>query len=160
SIRFVALLLILLPASLPAQNQKIPQAGPREDEIACTSYPEWTCFPTGRPARPETAEERTSRESEAARATATTPAYTSYPEWTWLPQSTASLSTETQPTETAAAPTSQTSADSPNCTSYPEWTCFPEVNEAQRSQVVQAKKTKSQTSSESRQPARQQGGAN
>lgn len=89
----VALSLVLLPALLSAQNLKINHAGGSEQrpieverQVSCTSYPEWMCFPSGSPAKPDPAEERASREVKAPRDAASIPACTAYPEWTCFPE--------------------------------------------------------------------------
>ncbi len=96
SIRFavlVALSLVLLPALLSAQNLKINHAGGPEqrpaeveEQVSCTSYPEWMCFPSGSPAKPDPAEGRASQEVKAPRDAASLPACTAYPEWACFPE--------------------------------------------------------------------------
>lgn len=138
-----AFALLVSPAGLLASDHTTRKAGKLkshpaaiEEQITCTAYPEWTCYPSGVPAKPETAEERAARELEASRAAAYRPLCTSYPEWTCLSQGIKARSAETRPTETVADPGSRASAGQPNCTSYPERTCSPQANEAQGSKKL------------------------
>ena len=122
--------IVIAAATLPVFAQKSTRAeqkafhGP--EQMECTSYPEYQCYPSGRPAQPESRAQADAKVAEEHAAALETPNCTSYPEY----------SCSTDEFSLSAEKRNETKSELVNpdaiawyavhndfCSAYPEWSC-------------------------------------
>ncbi len=125
TIASLAGLLLVLSALLSAQiaTREQLKVGGRAEAIECTSFPQYYCYASGKPANTLTAAEVDVFDKEAAHAAEHPPLCTSYPVFTCNPRET----TQGNPNVISPKEAARYAAINQLCTPYPYWSCYPEV---------------------------------
>ncbi len=112
---------VLASAQIPTREQQ--KIDGRAEAIECTSFPQYYCYASGKPANPPTAAEVDAFDKEATQAAEHPPFCTPYP---WFTCNEREI-TQGNPNVISPEEVARYAAINQLCTPFPNWSCYPEV---------------------------------